>query len=226
MKAQAQTITSTKQALCQIRQVDKLWLQAKIHDSTLHPIVWLLFTGLLGLAWLIEPDTNDSPIAISLLMFLRFVPIFILGGSLWGRVGTGAVLGVSLFFALMGAESLSVLMWDAPLSILTTTLVRHADWLANALYLLGLFGLVACGIGTFVLRHEKLGMSRRYVQFSLQVLAAVQIALVIELAYIGLWSTIELDSKNSAVMNADQFFPDPAIAHISKSVTRKMGPSQ
>jgi hypothetical protein len=200
MLDQAQTIMSAKQVVGQMRQVEKLWLQAKINDSTLHPIVWLLFSGLLALAWLIQPETNDSPIAISFLMFLRFVLIFILGGSMWGRVATGAVIGVILFFALMGAESLSVLMWDVPLSKLSTKLVQHADWIANALYLLGLLGLVACGAVTYVLRHKKLHMSRRYVQLSLQVLATVQIALVIELAYIGFWSTIELDSQKSAIM--------------------------
>ena len=73
--------TTTDQALTHLKVVENQWLRAQITDSTLHPIVWIVFSGLLGLAWLIEPGRVDSTIGISLLMFLRFVLGFIVVGS-------------------------------------------------------------------------------------------------------------------------------------------------
>jgi len=184
------------QTLSHIKAVENGWLRAHITDCTLHPIVWLVFSGLLALAWLIEPLRGDSTIGISLLMFLRFVLGFIVLGSLWGRVGAGMLVGICLFFVLMGMNSLSLLMWDAPQPTIISNPIQHAQWLANALFVLGLAGLIACALMTFVLRSGRLELSRRFVRLSLQSLTTLQIVLLVELGYTGLSYAAKVDQHD------------------------------
>ena len=178
------TIPSERAAAI-VKEVQEQWLQARISDSTLHPIAWLMLSGLLVFAWILQPVKTDSVLTISSLMFLRFVPLFIVVGSFWGRAGTGAIVGTGLFFGLMGLESLSVLMWEVDLSKHSPKLVRHAAWVGDALFLLGLLGLLACGAMTFMLRRENKALSKRYVQRCLQFLLILQMMLVVELTYTG-----------------------------------------
>jgi hypothetical protein len=83
-----------------------------LKDRTVRSIFRLLLGGLCVMAWLIQPEPSDTPFAISMLMFLRFVPLFVAAGSIWGRAGRGAMIGIGLFFFVMGTEALSILMWD------------------------------------------------------------------------------------------------------------------
>jgi len=194
--------TTTDQALKQLRTVHDQWLRAKIADSTLHPIVWLVFIGLLILAWLIQPGKVDSPIGVSLLMFLRFVLGFVVVGSILGRVGAGMLVGIGLFFFLMCVNSLSTLMWDTPLSKIIINPIQHAEWLANALFVLGLLGLIACALITFALRSRRLELSRRFARVSLQALSILQILLLVELGYTGLSYATKLDQHDIPVARA------------------------
>jgi hypothetical protein len=194
-----------------LADVQQAWLRARIRDSTLHPVAWLLLSGLLALAWIVQPTRTDSTLTISSLMFLRFVPLFIVVGAIWRRAGTGLIVGVALFFALMGLESLSVLMWDVALPRPATRLVPHAAWLSNALYLLGILGLLTCGVTTFMLRREKAAMSRRYLQRCLQMLGLVQIALVVELTYTGLGVGTELP-----IVHAAEVVAKPSVSVSSR----------
>ena len=161
------------------KELREEWLRTQIKDSTLHPVVAMLFSGLWVLAWVIEPHASDSPAAIALMTFLRFVPIFTVGGSLCGRTGTGTMIGVGLFFALMGAESLSIMIWDADILKSSAKLVHHAATLANLLYLDGLL----CGTAILALRPEMSPEFKRYWQLSLLLLAAVHVLLVFEITY-------------------------------------------
>jgi hypothetical protein len=194
MQAKAEH-TTIDETLSHLKAVENRWLLAQITDSTLHPIVWLIFIGLLGLAWLIQPGKVDSTLGVALLMFLRFVIGFIVLGSLWGRVGAGMLVGICLFFLLMCMNSLSILMWDAPLSTITNQ-IQHAEWLANALFVFGLIGLVACAAMTLALRSGRLQLSRRFVRLSLQSLTTLQIILLVELGYTGLAYATKLDQRD------------------------------
>ena len=197
------------QALRQLKTVENLWLKGRITDSTLHPIVWLVFSGLFILAWLIQPGNVDSAISVSLLMFLRFVLGFIVVGSIWGRVGAGMLVGVCLFFMLMCMNSLSILMWDAPLSRIISNPIQHAEWLANALFVLGLCGLIVCALITFVLRSGRFELSRRFVRLSLQALSMFQIMLLVELGYTGLSYATKLDQRGMPTTRASDWSDSP-----------------
>ncbi len=193
------TITPDERAaaLELLTQVRERWLVAnQIEDSTLHPVVRLALSGLWVLAWVIQPDTTDSPVALCLLTFLRFVPIFIVGGSLYGRAGTGALIGLGLFFALMAAESLSIVIWDANLFESSAKL----GTLSNLLYLDGLIGILLCGAAMLAMRQGKLLVPNRFLRLSMQVLVAIQLALVIELAYTGFQSAVGTDRQNAGVV--------------------------
>jgi hypothetical protein len=175
----------SERATAIVREVQEHLLRTQIRDSTLHPIVWLLLSGLLVFAWVLQPVKTDASLSTVSLMFLRFVPVFIIFGSLWGRAGTGAIVGIGLFFGLMGVESLSVLTWEVDLSSHHARLFRHAAWVGDALYLLGLVGLLACGAATFILRREKKALSKRYVRRCLELLLIIQTVLVVDLTYTG-----------------------------------------
>src|SRR5690242_6025370 len=82
-------------------------------DSRLSSPVRLLLAVIAILSWLIQPTAADSIPAITLLMFLRFVPVFVLIGSRFGHAGAGAIVGMAIFFIMMGAGSLSFVTWDA-----------------------------------------------------------------------------------------------------------------
>lgn len=159
------------------------WQRAEIRDSTLHPIGWLLLSGLLVLAWVLQPTKTDTALTTLSLMFLRFVPIFIVVGSLRGRAGTGAIVGIGLFFALMGIESLSALTWEVNLSGHSAWLAQHAAWVIDALYLTGLVCLMICGALTFMLRRPRNTSSRLSVRRCLQLLLIIQTVLVVDLTY-------------------------------------------
>ncbi len=171
----------------QLQSVDERLLRSWLNDCTLHPVVWLILSGLWALAWIMQPEASDTTWALSSLLFLRFVPMFVVVGSLWGRAGTGALVGIGVFFVLMGVESLSLLMWDARLPRSSATLVRHASGVGNALFLIGLAGLLGCGAATFLLRRDRQARSRRFVRRCLEVLAIVQIALLVELTCTSWW---------------------------------------
>jgi hypothetical protein len=161
---------------------------AQIADCSLHPVARLMIGGIFMLAWVIQPAAHDPALAVILLMFLRFVPLFVIGGSLCGRTGVGTLVGIGLFFALMGAESLSLLMWDGHITLpeVNRKLVRHAGDVSRVLYLLGAVGLLACLATAVALRGEQHNAYAHYLRLSLHVLVAVQLALVAELAYTSL----------------------------------------
>ena len=120
-------------------------------------------------------------------MFLRFVPIFTVGGSMCGCVARGTVIGMGLFFVLMAADSLSLLTWDVHHIIPEGfKAIRHATNVAMVLYLFGGFGALASVAAGFALRQNKHHMCARYTRLSLQALIAVQLSLVIELGYTSL----------------------------------------
>ena len=168
-----------------VREMREQLQRTQIRDSTLHPIGWLLLCGLLILAWLLQPAKTDTALTTLSLMFLRFVPVFIVVGSLWGRAGAGAVIGIGLFFALLGIESLSVLTWEVNLAKYNAWLVPHATWVTDALFLMGLVCLMICGATTFVLRREKNAPSKRHVRRCLQLLVIIQTVLIVDLTYSG-----------------------------------------
>lgn len=177
------------------------WLKAdQAKDSALHPIVRLVICGLCILAWMIQPETTDSSGATTLLMFLRFVPIFIIGGSLHGCARKGALIGVALFFTLLGLEALSIVIWDVHLPESALKMVRHAGVLANLLYGLALVGLLLCGAVTFAVRRERRKVSERYLRLAMQVLVMVQLALVVEIGYTGLRHAIGADRNNAGTI--------------------------
>ena len=155
-----------------------------LSDFTLGPIARLLVCGVCILAWLIPPSPTDPAGSLSLLMFLRFVPIFVVGGSLCERARKGTIIGLGLFFVLMAADSLSFPMRDIytidPESFRS---VRHLINLANLLCLFGLVGLLLCGAATISLRRGNHHGYRRYLRLTLQAVVAVQLAFVIELGY-------------------------------------------
>jgi len=212
--------TAADQAVSQLKSVENRFLRARIADSTLHPIVWLIFGGLLGLAWLIQPAKGDSTIAVSLLMFLRFVLGFVLVGSLWRRVGTGMLVGVCLFFLLMCLNSVSILMWDAPLSTFISNPIQHAQWLADALFVLAVAGLIACALMTFALRSGRLALSRRLVRSSLQTLTVLQVMLLVELSYTGLAYATKSDQHDIPIARASARSDS---AHHASSATSPQG---
>lgn len=174
----------------------------QFNDCALHPIVRLVICGACLLAWTIKPGATDPPLAISLLMFLRFVPIFIVGGSFFERAAAGMLIGSGLFFALLGAESLSLAMWDAHLAIPVASfkVVWHAEYLANVLYLLGVVGLLLCAVVTHALRREQQYAYQRYLRLSVQALVMVQLALVAELGYTGLRHAIGTDQNSAGIV--------------------------
>jgi hypothetical protein len=161
---------------------------AQIADCSLNPVTRLVIGGIFMLAWVIQPAAHDPALAVILLMFLRFVPLFVIGGSLCGRTGVGTIVGIGMFFALMGAESLSLLMWDGELTLpeVNRKLVRHAGDVSRVLYVLGAVGLFACVATAVALRGEQHNAYAHYLRLSLHVLVAVQLALVAELAYTSL----------------------------------------
>ncbi len=173
----------------------------QIQDCTLSPVVRLLIGGVCFLAWLIEPVTTDPTLGTSLLMFLRFVPVFIIGGSQCGRAGRGAIIGISLFFTLLAIEALSILLWDAHpvLQICSFKPARHAGNLANLLYLLAGLGVLLCAAATIAMRQRKQGSYHNYLRWSVQVVIAVQLAIVVELGYTGLRQAIGADRNYAGV---------------------------
>ena len=174
---------------------------SQLNDCALHPIVRLVISGVCLLAWTIKPGTTDPPLAISLLMFLRFVPIFTVGGSLYERAATGTAVGIGLFFALLGAESLSIPMWDARLAFPASriTAVWHAEHLASIIYVLGAVGLLLCAVVTRGLRRERHAAYQHYLRLSVLALVIVQLALVAELGYAGLRHAIDADQDGAGV---------------------------
>jgi hypothetical protein len=184
-----------------------------LSDFTLHPIARLVISGMCILAWVIQPEPSDSAVATGLLMFLRSVPIFIVGGSACGRAATGALVGVAIFFALMWAVSVSLVMWDAHLPSSSMRLVQHATRLANLLYLLGGLGLILCIAMTVALHRRRWMISQRYFRMSMQVLAIVQLAIVLELGYTGLRHAIGADQKNVGTIQALMKFSHKTAWH-------------
>src|SRR5262249_27527039 len=102
------------------------WLKTRIIDSRLNPVLRWVLAGVAILSWIIQPRPFDSTLAITLLMFLRFVPVFVLVGSCFGRAGAGTIVGVALFFAMMAAESLSFVAWDAELVSSASQIAQQA----------------------------------------------------------------------------------------------------
>ncbi|HTQ39179.1 MAG TPA: hypothetical protein VMJ32_09120 [Pirellulales bacterium] len=167
-----------------------------VHDFTLVRADRLLLIGLCLLAWLIEPTFSDSPLALSALMFVRVVPIFILGGSVYGRALTGAFIGAGLFFGLLGAQAISVVMWDTHLLLPVTTLLKHSAGIANLLYAFAALGLVVCVVGSFAIRQGKNRAHRISWRLATQVCVLVQVALVAELGH-SAWRYIAQTDKHS-----------------------------
>jgi hypothetical protein len=158
-----------------------------LNEFTLSPLARLLICGVCLLMWVVPPGLTYAPFDLSLLLFLRFVPIFIVGGSLCGYTMRGTILGMGLFFVLMAADSLSLLMWDINQVVAVAFKpVRHVTNLANFLYLFGAAGLLVSGAATLALRRDKHQAYERYLRLSLQALMAVQLALAIELGYTSL----------------------------------------
>jgi hypothetical protein len=154
----------------------------RLDDFTLSPLARLLVCGVCLLTWVIPPGSTYAPFDLSLLMFLRFVPVFIVGGSLCGHAMRGTIIGMGLFFVLMAADSLSLLMWDIHRIVpVAFKPVRHATNLANFLYLFGAAGLLVSGAATLAHRQNKHQAYKRYLRLSLQALMTVQLAIVIEL---------------------------------------------
>jgi len=175
-----------------------------INDSTLHPLAQVMIAGICFLAWLIEPSTNDSLVASSLLMFLRFVPVFVVGGSFYGRAGTGTIIGISLFFTLMATESVSVLLWDAHpvLQVCNFRPVEHAGNLAKVLYTFAGCGVLLGAAAIGAARKKSRRSYQKYVGWMRQLLVAVQLALIVELGYTALTHAVADDQQPYAVKQA------------------------
>jgi hypothetical protein len=151
------------------------------------PLARRLLFGVCVLAWVIAPRTSDAPWALSLLMFFRFVPIFIVGGSLCGYTRRGGILGIGLFFGLMAFDSLSLPMWDIQrINPESRKLVRHATNLAGILYFVGAVGLLLTVAAALARRRDKHQAYKRCLRLSLEALIAVQLAFVVELGYTSL----------------------------------------
>ena len=106
---------------------------------------------------------------------------------------------MGLFFALLGIQSLSVFMWDVQLPKSNANLAGHATWLGHLLCTIGLAGLLACAALTYFVRQEKAGLSKRYVRRCMHILACVQMVLIVELTYTGLWMSIGPDPRHADV---------------------------
>jgi hypothetical protein len=200
----AAEITSEKSipSLEPLGRRDTLLHRDSAHDFTLARIDRLLVILFCMLAWLVEPNINDSSLALSGLMFVRFVPVFILGGSMCGHALAGAVVGAGLFFGLLGMGAMSFVMWDTYLLTLGATLVRHAAGIANLLYLFAAAGTFLCVAGLFAARRENEQSHKRCVRLATQVCVLVQLALVAELGHIGWRYATHADQRIANVATA------------------------
>ena len=156
-----------------------------VQDFTLVRADRLLMCGLCLLAWLIEPTLSDSPPSVAALMFVRFVPIFILFGSLYGHALAGAIIGSGLFFALLGAGAMSAVMWDTNLLESGVKLLGHATGIANLLYAFAAMGLLLCVAAVFSARKSTGQSGPRRWRMATQLCVLVQLALIVELGYTG-----------------------------------------
>jgi hypothetical protein len=177
-------------------------------DFVVSPLVRIIVLAACLLAWIIQPEATDHSLALSLLMFLRFVPIFIVGGFLCGRVARGAVIGTGLFFILMMTDSLSLLTWDFQ-HIIREDLktVRHASNLATILFLVGGVGLALTVTATFARRQNRSHAYERYLSLSLQALVAVQLAFVIELGHTSLRHFTDADRYHAGLAKTLRIIP-------------------
>jgi hypothetical protein len=174
------------------------WLsRAVVPDFTLARADRLFMIGMCVLAWLIEPAVSDSPLALSGLMFVRVVPVFILGGSLFGHALAGAIVGAGLFFGLLGAGAMSAVMWDTGLLESSAKLLGHASGVANMLYLFAAVGLSLCVVGSFAVWLRKRPSRIQYWQWTTQICVLVQLALIVELGYTG-WRYAAHPERRSA----------------------------
>lgn len=194
-------------------------LKTKVSDSRLSPPVRLLLVGIALLSWLIQPSAADSIPAIALLMFLRFVPVFVLIGSRFGRAGAGAVVGMAIFFVMMGAGALSFVTWDAAMVGSATHAARQAVNLGNLLYVLAALSLALCLAVIFHFNRNTSQPTGQHARYLLQIMLAVQLVVLVELAYLGYRNGWLDEFANSTAKTSAK--PTAARQHAKAALARQ-----